>query len=62
MADWIVTLAILSVIYRLGSLLGSLTELDVGHGWLRLKFSQDGKRLVETSNAEGPVRKRKVKN
>ena len=33
MADWIVTLAIVSfVIYKLGSLLGSLTELDVGRG------------------------------
>jgi len=59
MADWIVTLAIVSfVIYKLGS----LTELDVGRGWLRLKFAQDNKRLVDTRQTQRPVRRKQVKN
>lgn len=36
MVDWIVNVAIISfVLYKLGS----LTELDLGRGWLHLKFS-----------------------
>jgi hypothetical protein len=59
MADWIVILGILSfVIYKLNS----LTELDVGRGWLRLKFAQDDKRLVETRHDKRPVRRKQVKN
>ena len=36
MTDWIVTIAIVSfVLYKLAS----LTEFDLGRGWLRLKFA-----------------------
>ena len=36
MTDWIVTITIVSfVLYKLAS----LTELDLGRGWLRLKFA-----------------------
>ena len=55
MADWIVILVIVSfVIYKLDS----LTELDVGRGWLRLKFAQDNKRLVETRHGKRAARRK----
>lgn len=51
MADWIVTLAVVSfVIYKLGI----LTELDVGRGWLRLKFA--------TPKAKTPRRGKHARN
>jgi hypothetical protein len=59
MADWIAILAIVSfVIYKLGSLI----ELDVGRGWLRLEFAQDNKRLADTRQTKRPVRGKQVKN
>ena len=59
MADWIIILVIILVIvsfviYKLDSLI----ELDVGRGWLRLRFAQNNKRLVETRHAKRPVRRR----
>jgi hypothetical protein len=54
MADWVIILAFVSfVIYKLDSLI----ELDVGRGWLRLKFAQDNKRFVEVRQAKRPVKR-----
>jgi len=53
MADWIVVFAIVSFLIHK---LASLTEVDVGRGWLRLRFAQDDSRLVETQHRESPVR------
>jgi hypothetical protein len=63
MAAWIVILGIGGfVIYELDSLIDSLTELNGGRGWLRLKFARDNKRLVETRHAKRPARRKQVKN
>jgi hypothetical protein len=59
MADWLIILGIVGfVAYKLDS----LTELDVGRGWLRLKFAQDNKRLVEARQDKRPVRRKQMRN
>ena len=55
MGDWIVILAIVGFLIHK---LDGLTELDVGRGWLRLKFAQDNKRLVETRHVKRAARRK----
>ena len=56
MIDWMIGIVILSfVIYKLGQ----LTELDIGRGWLRLKFSD--KSLPETPQIKTSPRRKRVK-
>ena len=58
MADWVLIFGIVGfVIYKLDS----LTELDVGRGWLRLKFAKDNNRSIETNHAIRPVRRKQVR-
>jgi len=55
MADWMIIFVIVGfVIHKLDS----LTELDLGRGWLRLKFARDNKRLVEMHHAKRTGRTR----
>jgi hypothetical protein len=59
MADWIVIFATVILVIRK---FNSLTEVDVGRGWLRLTIAQDRSRLVETHHRESPVRRKPVKD
>jgi hypothetical protein len=54
MGDWVILAFVSFAIYKLDS----LTELDVGRGWLRLKFAPHYKRLRETSHTKRSVRKK----
>jgi hypothetical protein len=55
MADWVIIFVIVGfVIHKLDS----LTELNLGRGWLRLKFARDNKRLVEMRHAKRSERTR----
>jgi hypothetical protein len=57
MIDWILGMVILSfVIYKLGQLI----ELDIGRGWLKLKFSD--KPLPELPQAKSTPRRKRIKN
>jgi len=47
MGEWILNIALVSfVIYKLGS----LTELDLGRGWLHLKFERPPTKLNRTKS------------
>jgi hypothetical protein len=49
MTDWFIILVVVGlIIYKLDS----LTELDVGRGWVRLKFANDYKRFAEPRQAK----------
>jgi hypothetical protein len=54
MGDWVILAFVSFAIYKLDS----LTELDVGRGWLRLKFAPHAKRLIETTHTKCPVRRK----
>jgi hypothetical protein len=58
MTDWIIGIIILSgVIYKLGQ----LTEIDIGRGWFRLRFSVANKRPPKLPPATTPANRKKGK-